>query len=125
MKYFLTITVVVSTVLIFVYGDVDRGKGPNVLSGLSTLAPPVNESALPCDVQLMISANRIAEILEKLEEYKSQKRAMKVIMKQVLDLIIANIYHDDDEEEDDESKVVDNHLQNFKLDRKKRKVAEI
>ncbi|CAG9804520.1 unnamed protein product [Chironomus riparius] len=122
MKYFLTITVVVSTVLIFVYGDVDRGKGPN---GLSTLAPPVNESALPCDVQLMISANRIAEILEKLEEYKSQKRAMKVIMKQVLDLIIANIYHDDDEEEDDESKVVDNHLQNFKLDRKKRKVAEI
>ncbi|CAH1720251.1 unnamed protein product [Chironomus riparius] len=117
MKYFLTITVVVSTVLIFVYGDVDRG--------LSTLAPPVNESALPCDVQLMISANRIAEILEKLEEYKSQKRAMKVIMKQVLDLIIANIYHDDDEEEDDESKVVDNHLQNFKLDRKKRKVAEI
>jgi hypothetical protein len=49
---------------------------------------------------------------------------MKVIMKQVLDLIIANIYNDDDDEED-ALENVDNHLQNFKSDRKKRRTAEV
>ena len=46
---------------------------------------------------------------------------MKVIMKEVLDLIIYNIYHDDD---DDKEEDIDEHLKNFKLERKKRKVAE-
>lgn len=49
---------------------------------------------------------------------------MKVIMKQVLDLIIAKIYNDIDDEED-ASKDVDKHLQNFESDRKKRKAAEM
>lgn len=49
---------------------------------------------------------------------------MKVIMKQVLDLIIKHIYDDDDDDED-ASIDVDKNLQNFKSDRKKRKVADM
>lgn len=52
---------------------------------------------------------------------------MKVIMKQVLNLIIANIYDDEDEqaeEEEAKSKDVDSRLQNFDVERKKRKTAE-
>lgn len=48
-----------------------------VVSGFTTLAPTVNESALPCDVKLLMSANHITELLKQLGKYKSQRLVTK------------------------------------------------